>query len=245
MGGSFGVNEWNQNKQFCKFGLVTKPENLLYCGPFIFNKFSKNYKFIMKKNPNYWDRNNVRIDDVEFLYVGQNCENNSFIQSILVDLFKDNQLTKLNVNIKNREKLIQAFGEETIFKQGTGTTTYYLNWNLNRQTYKVGKSKSAKTTDAEKENTRKAILNENFRKAVFSSIPKIEMNARSDDPEMAEDCIRNTYTTPEFVSIDKEVTNASTGVKHAANSQYFEMVNREMKALNKKNDDDFAYYESK
>lgn len=237
MGGKLGVEEWKSVSRTCEFGLTTNPEYLWYCGPYILTEYKKQTSLSMTKNPHYWDLGNVSIDKVEYVY------NSGTNVGTLVTMFKTNQLSSLGVNSTNREELKQAFGEEAIFKQGTGTTTYYFNWNLNRQKYEVGASKSGKTTDAEKENTRKAILNENFRKAVFSAIPKTEMNARSDDAENAENCIRNTYTTPEFVSINKEITT-STGVKHAANSQYYEMVNKEMKKLNSVNGDDYAKYKS-
>lgn len=238
MGGAFGVEEWKEAKKTCQFGLTTRSEYLLYCGPYILTEFTKQTKLSMKKNPHYWDINNIQLDEIEYVY------NSGTNVQTLVQMFKDNQLSSLGVNSTNREELAQAFGEDAIFEQGTGTTTYYFNWNLNRQTYKVGSSASAKLNDeAAQENTRKAILNENFRKAVFSSIPKIEMNAQSDDPKNAAVCIRNTYTTPEFVSIDKDATT-STGVEHKANSNYYQMVNKEMDRLNKVNKDDYAKYKS-
>ena len=238
MGGAFGVDEWNEAKKNCDFGLTTNPEYLLYCGPYILTEYKKQASLSMKKNPHYWDVENLQLDVIDYVY------NSGTNVQTLVQMFKDNDLSSLGVNSTNRKELAEAFGEDAIFEQGTGTTTYYFNWNLNRQTYKVGSSVSPKLDNPTvQENTRKAILNENFRKAVFSAIPKIEMNAQSNDLESAEVCIRNTYTTPEFVSIDEEVTT-STGVRHKANSQYFEMVNMEMKKLNEVNKDDYAKYKS-
>ncbi len=237
LGGEFGVNEWKEAKKNCGFGLVTEPTYILYCGPYILTEFTTSTKLSMKKNESYWDIGNVQIDTVEYKYTtGQDATQ-------MVNDFKNNNLSSLGVNATTRNAVEQAFGEECIFEQGTGTTTYYFNWNLNRQTYQVGDCKSNKTDTKSRENTRKAILNENFRKAVFSAIPKIEMNARQDDNATAEVCIRNSYTTPEFVSISKEVTTSS-GVKHAANSEYYEMLNREMKNINKINKDEYAKYKS-
>ena len=234
LGGVLG-EDWDPKD--CGFGTTTRPQSLLYCGPYVFTAHTKGASLSMVKNTEYWDIGNVQIDKVDFVY------NSGTDANSLVEMFKNGEMSSLGVNSTNYDLVESEFGEEYIYEQGTGTTTYYFNWNLNRQTYAVGDCVSGKTTTAQKENTRKAILNENFRKAIFSAIPKVELNALADDAETALVCIRNTYTTPEFVSIGSSIEN-STGVTHAAGSQYYEMVNREMKALNVKNGDDFAKYKS-
>lgn len=234
MGGVLG-EDWDPKD--CGFGTTTKPQSILYCGPYVFTAHTKGASLSMAKNTEYWDIGNVQIDKVDYVY------NSGTDANSLVEMFKKGEMSSLGVNSSNYDLVESEFGEEYIYEQGTGTTTYYFNWNLNRQTYKVGDCESGKTTDAQKDNTRKAILNESFRKAVFSAIPKVELNALQDDDETALVCIRNTYTTPEFVSISSSVTTDS-GVNHAAGSQYYEMVNREMKAINEVNGDDFAKYKS-
>ena len=234
LGGVLG-EDWDPKD--CGFGTTTRPQSLLYCGPYVFTAHTKGASLSMVKNTEYWDIGNVQIDRVDFVY------NSGTDANSLVEMFKNGEMSSLGVNSTNYDLVESEFGEEYIYEQGTGTTTFYFNWNLNRQTYAVGDCVSGKTTTAQKENTRKAILNENFRKAIFSAIPKVELNALADDAETALVCIRNTYTTPEFVSIGSSIEN-STGVTHAAGSQYYEMVNREMKALNVKNGDDFAKYKS-
>ena len=92
-------------------------------------------------------------------------------------------------------------------------------------------------------NTRKAILNENFRKAVFSSIPKVQLNSLIDGNESALVCIRNTYTTPEFVKTTNKVTTPS-GVTHEGGSDYYQLVDAEMDAINEIEGDDYAKYQS-
>lgn len=239
VGGEFGVNEWKEAKSSCDFGLTSRPDYLLYCGPYILNEFTSQTKLTMVKNEKYWDAGNVQIERAEYVY------NSGTNATALIEMFKKNQLSSLGVNATTRDEIVAAFGEDAVFEQGTGTTTYYYNWNLNRQTYKVGNSISAKANDtAAQENTRKAILNENFRKAIFSAIPKIEMNARADDNATAEVCIRNTYTTPDFVKISKDVPASDTNLAQTANSEYYEMVNKEMKALNKENGDEYAKYKA-
>ena len=177
--------------QECGFGTTTKPQSLLYCGPYVFTAHTKGASLTMVKNTEYWDVGNVQIDKVDYVY------NSGTDATSLVEMFKKGELASLGVSSSNYDLVEDAYGEDYIYEQGTGTTTYYFNWNINRQTYAVGDCVSGKTTNAQKENTRKAILNENFRKAVFSAIPKVELNALQDDEDTALVCIRNTYTTPE------------------------------------------------
>ena len=232
-----GVLGEGWDPQACGFGKITRPQTLLYCGPYVLKEHSRSASLSMVKNEEYWDIDNVNINEINYVY------NSGVDAASLVEMFKNGELDSLGVNNINYDLVESEFGEEYIYEQGTGTTTYYFNWNLNRQTYAVGDCVSGKTTDAQKENTRKAILNENFRKAIFSAIPKIELNALQNDAETALSCIRNTFTAPELVSIGTSIEN-ETGVTHAAGSQYYEMVNKEMKVLNEENGDDFAKYKS-
>ena len=234
MGGMLG-ERWDPKD--CGFGTTTKPQSLLYCGPYVLKKHTKGASLSMVKNEKYWDKDNVNINEINYVY------NSGVDAASLVEMFKNGELDSLDVNNTNYDLVESEFGKEYIHERDTGATTYYFNWNLNRQTYSFGDCVSGKTTDAQKENTRKAILNENFRKAIFSAIPKIELNALATDSDLAINNIRNTYTTPEFVSIGASVEN-KTGVTHAAGSQYYEMVNREMKAINDKNEDDYGKYRS-
>lgn len=233
MGGAFGT-EWDSNS--CDFGKVGRTDTILYCGPYILSTFTENKELKMKKNTKYWDIGNVQIDNVNYVYTsGQDVQG-------LVNMFNENKLSSLGVNNQNYAAISEAY-PDSMYKQGVGTTTYYFNWNLNRSNYSVGDCVSGKVDDnTAKENTKKAILNENFRKAVFSAIPKIQMNALADDNNTATVSVRNTYTTPEFVSTTEEATT-STGVKHPS-SYYYEMVNREMEKINEVNGDDYARYAS-
>ena len=235
LGGAFG-SEWTKVKDKCDFGKTSRTDTLLYCGPYILTNFTSNQKLSMKRNPEYWDIGNVQIETVDFTYnSGENVAS-------LVQMFEDGDLSSLGVNSQNYEMVTEKYPNH-VFEQGTGTTTYYFNWNLNRNNYSVGDCVSGKTTDAEKQNTRTAILNENFRRAVFSAIPKIQMNALADDNNTAAVCVRNTYTTPEFVNIKEKVTT-TLGTEHEAGSYYYEMVNNEMKAINEEEGHSYAQYAS-
>ena len=240
-GGGLGT-EWDPGS--CDFGKVTENYTILYCGPFILSSFEENTELSMRKNPAYWDIGNVQIDEVNYIYA------NGWTPDDTLNKFEEGLLTSMGVNQENINKVIGTEEnpgkyKDHVYEQGVGTTTYYFNWNLNRQTYSVGDCKSSKAGDTTaQQNTRTAILNENFRKAVFSSIPKIQMNAFADDKKTAEVCVRNSYTYPEFVTTTAEVTNETTGVEHSTGNEYYKLLDAEMKRLNDVNEDSYAQYKS-
>ena len=47
----------------------TDPSQLVYCGPFVIENWVKGQKIVLKKNPNYWDAKNVKLDQLTFSVV--------------------------------------------------------------------------------------------------------------------------------------------------------------------------------
>ena len=234
-GGAFG-SEWDPEES--DFGKLLRSDILLYCGPYILTEFESYSSLSMRKNTSYWDVGNVQIDNINYVYYDINN------LSHLVNVFKNNELTSLDVNQENYDIIVEEYSNH-IYEKELGTTTNYFNWNLNRQTYELGDCRSGKLNDSvAQENTKKAILNESFRKAVFSAIPKIQMNAIADDNNTANVTIRNSYTTPEFVTTTGTVTNETTGVKHEGTNYYYQLLNNEMKAQNEVNGDNYARFAS-
>lgn len=50
------------------FGKQTDPESLLYNGPYLLKSITAKSSMEFEKNPNYWDADNVHIDDVKLTY---------------------------------------------------------------------------------------------------------------------------------------------------------------------------------
>ncbi len=69
--------------------------------------------------------------------------------------------------------------------------------NIDRQSYEI----TAKTTDAQKTSTKKAILNKDFRQAIMFAFNRKAYVAQA-NREAANKVIRNTFTPPNFVQIN-------------------------------------------
>ena len=52
-------------KEGDKYG--TTADSMAYNGPFILTEWSNQDKLVLKKNPNYWDAANIKLDEVDFL----------------------------------------------------------------------------------------------------------------------------------------------------------------------------------
>ena len=200
MGGDVGT-KWEEDE--CDFGgLHNGNVLLLSCGPYIVEKFLKD-NIVFIKNSNYWDKDNVKLERIEF--------------NLLTDLqdvnFIKNNITEININSFSNSSL-ESYYPYSVRPNEVGTSTYIYSWNMNRDTY----SESAINSNSvsEKKNTKEAIENINFRKAIFSSIPKHELNYGYNDDKSSADNIRNTVSFPNM-----EIE----GIK------YYELVNEEMDKL--------------
>lgn len=50
--------------QGAEYGL--SPEKTLYCGPFVWKEWFSGSSFLLEKNPDYWDKDAVKLDAIEF-----------------------------------------------------------------------------------------------------------------------------------------------------------------------------------
>lgn len=46
--------------------LASSPENLVYSGPFKLKEWNHEQNIVLVKNDNYWDKNNVKLDEIDF-----------------------------------------------------------------------------------------------------------------------------------------------------------------------------------
>ena len=63
----FPVNEEFLNSQGKDYGAAT-PSGILYNGPYILKNFTSKSVIEYEKNPNYWDKEKVKIEKVKLTY---------------------------------------------------------------------------------------------------------------------------------------------------------------------------------
>lgn len=173
------------------FGKVD-PANILYSGPFLMKAFVSKSVIEYKKNPNYWDAKNVFVDDVKLTYYDGSD------QDALVRNFTDGAYSyaRLYPNSSSFEGIKEKYKDDIIYSM-QDATSYYWNFNLDRQAYKF----TSKTTDIEKKSTQEAVLNKNFRQAINFAYDRTSYGAQTQGEGGATKILRNLVVPPTFVSI--------------------------------------------
>ncbi|HFX3747820.1 TPA: peptide ABC transporter substrate-binding protein [Enterococcus faecium] len=184
------------NEEFLKskgkdFGKPT-PDSILYNGPFILANNTAKSVIEYTKNESYWDPKNVHLDTVKWTY------NDGSDPDGLFKSYENGELSLARVypNSPGYKDVTKAYPDGVTWSQ-TGGSTYNLTFNFNRGTFDA----TSKTTDKEKEETQKAILDRNFRLAILFGFDKKSYNAQSVGEEGATKALRNTLVPADFVEI--------------------------------------------
>lgn len=185
----YPINEEFLKSKGDKFGGLSA-DSLLYNGPFILSSLTNKSEITYKANENYWDRDNVHIDTVKLSYYDASKPESQYSG------FTDGSLDKARLfpTMPYFEKVDK---DEIIWEQQSAST-YYAALNYNRQNY----SNTKKTSDKQKEETKKALLNKNFRNALSFSISKEKYNAQLNGQDGADKALRATLVPYDFVKID-------------------------------------------
>ncbi|MGT2935323.1 peptide ABC transporter substrate-binding protein [Streptococcus castoreus] len=188
------------NAEFLKskgkdFGKATDPSSILYNGPFLIKSLTSKSSIEFSKNKNYWDAKNVHVDGVQLTYYdGQDQE--SLFRNFDDGAYSVARLFPTTPSYKTAKK---KYGDSITYGQ-QDATTYYATFNLNRTAYNHTK----KTSDSQKSDTKKAILNKDFRQALAFGFDRMSYQAQSAGKEAANKSLRNTLVPPAFVQIDHQ-----------------------------------------
>ena len=139
------------------FGKATDVTSILYNGAYLLKGLTSKSSIEMTKNQNYWDKQNVFIDDIKLSYFdGQDADS-------LGRGFDEGNYpaTPLFKNSANYERLKEKYKDNIIYSQQKGNT-FYISTNIDRVAY----NHTTKTSDAEKSSTKKALLNKDFRQSL-------------------------------------------------------------------------------
>jgi len=144
------------------------------------------------KNPHYYDQEKVTIERVKLAYVDGSD------QDMTIRNFESGAYSSAGVypNSSNFAKTKEKYKDNIVYSLQDATSWYY-NFNVNRQTY----NHTAKTSDEQKQATQAAILNKNFRQAINFAIDRTAYSAQSNGEEAAKNTLRNTLVPPTFVQV--------------------------------------------
>lgn len=198
----FPINEDFLTSQGKDFGTV-KPSSILYNGPYILKNLTSKSVIEYAKNQNYWDKDKVKIDEIKLSYVdGSDPEG-------LVRNFEDGAYTnaRLYPTSSNYSGIYEKYKDSITYRPQDGTTYYYA-FNIHRQKY----DHTAKTSDGQKNSTREAILNKNFRQSINFAVNRTAWAAQANGEDGANKVLRTNLVPSDFVQVgDKTFGQVSQG----------------------------------
>ena len=188
------VNEEFLNATGKDYGTPT-PSSILYNGPYFLKSLISKSVIEYEKNPNYWDKDNVKIDNVKLtFYDGSDQE--SLIRSFTQGAYTTARLFPASSNFESTKK---EYGDKIVYSPQEATS-YYLTVNVNRQSY----NKTAKTDEAQKTSTKEALLNKNFRQALNFALDRHSYTAQLNGEEGADKIIRNSLVPHDYVQVGEK-----------------------------------------
>ncbi len=190
------------------FGVVS-PENILYCGAFILSEMTSKSKISYVKNENYWDKDNVHLSEVNFLY-DDFKDPKSLINGFEAGTYN---VAFLRSDWEDFDKYVEKYKDNAYYAM-PNPNTYGFSLNFNRRATKYTNK------DAEGlKNTHDALMNANFRKAVRAAFGRLDYMRQTMPEQVAKSTMHNTWTYVDLVSNSK-------------GENYGSMINRKFNEIN-------------
>ncbi|MBO4429224.1 MAG: hypothetical protein J5832_04635 [Clostridia bacterium] len=180
------------------FGAV-EPAGILYNGCYILTSLVANQEVKFDKNQKYYDKDNVFVDHVKVTYSdGKEADQN-------FNMFVRGEVTStaINSNLPQVVEIADRDYKDNQYKSMTDSTTFWGAFNFDRQLYTLYSDTSVSTTDktdAQKADTKAAILNKNFRLAVYAAYSTKATQTITQGEERALDAARNTLVPYTFAA---------------------------------------------
>ena len=210
---------WPINAEFLEskgsdFGAV-EPDSILYNGCYILSSLVPAQEVRFDANPNYYDAKNVFVQHVVVTYSDGKDPAQNF------NMFVNGEVTSTTVNQSLPEVVAKAaeLYPDNQYKSMTTATSYWGAFNWNRQMYALYNDPSVSTTsktDAQKADAKAAILNADFRRAVYAAYSAHAVEAITLGEEHADGVIRNTLVPYTFQTTSDGRTYGSIVEKYAA-----------------------------
>lgn len=210
---------WPINAEFLEskgsdFGAV-EPDSILYNGCYILSSLVPAQEVRFDANPNYYDAKNVFVQHVVVTYSDGKDPAQNF------NMFVNGEVTSTTVNQSLPEVVAKAaeLYPDNQYKSMTTATSYWGAFNWDRQMYALYNDPSVSTTsktDAQKADAKAAILNADFRRAVYAAYSAHAVEAITLGEEHADGVIRNTLVPYTFAMTTDGRTYGSIVEKYAA-----------------------------
>jgi len=201
MGGKFGM-DYDPSAADYTYG--KGPDSIAYCGPYLVSSLTEQNSIVFSANPTYWNAENVRLQTITWKY------NDGSDPTKYYTDFTSGTIDYVSLS----DSIVQLAVDDGIFDEysvvsGTGSMTYYNNYNLNRialANFNDGTTAASSKTEEDVERCNQAMRNVHFRRALSFATDRGSMNAQSVGEELKLVSVRNSLTPGRFVTLDEEVT---------------------------------------
>jgi oligopeptide transport system substrate-binding protein len=156
---------------------------LLYNGAYILSEFEPQMQRILKKNPTYWDAENIHITEINYKY-------NKEATALAGELYKRGEISAVSIPAANIDEWMNNPELKDKVRPGTlGTYTYFYAFNFDPKF----------DAEYEPENWKIAVNNTNFRNSIKYAFNRVAA-MQTEEPYNPEYRIINTITPPNFAA---------------------------------------------
>ena len=194
----FPINEEFLTSKGAEFGAV-EPSSILYNGCYILTSVVAQQEVTFDANPNYYDAANVNVKHVKVIYTDGKDPTQNF------NMFVNGEVLSTSINSSYPDVVAKAneLYADNQYKSMTTATSYWGAFNFDRLLYNLYSDPSVSTTtkdDAQKADTKAAILNKYFRLAVYAAYSTKATQSITKGEERALDAARNTLVPYTFAA---------------------------------------------
>lgn len=176
----------------CGYGVATDPSSILYNGAYIIDELVSKSSQKLHKNENYWDAEHVYVNKISRVY------NDGSDPAFTVKGFEQDEnpfyMATLLTTAPDFSKYLEDYKDYAY----TGLQNAYIfgiNFNFNRVNYE-----NSDKTEKQFADSKKALLNTHFRRALKFGLDRVSYMATAVDPSIAEKALRSIECPWDFVT---------------------------------------------
>ncbi|MBQ6996963.1 MAG: peptide ABC transporter substrate-binding protein [Oscillospiraceae bacterium] len=225
MGGKFGA-DFDDTAESYLYG--KGPDSIAYCGPYVVTSYTPNNSIVLQANESYWNAENINLKSFTYMYT-----DGSDSQKMYDDFF-NGVVDTMGMNTE-RVTIAKSAGtfDDYAYVSDTDATTYCGFFNLRRAAFVTGEGiGQSPKTEEQIVRTGAAMLNQNFRLALATSIDRGTYNAQSVGEELKLTSLVNSYTPGNYCYLSEDVTVAINGTDktYTAGTAYGQIVQDQLDA---------------
>lgn len=122
-----------QNEEFVesqKDDYALEPENLIFNGPFVLDSWNHDQKWTLKRNEAYWDKDNVKIDEIDFKVTKDTATEVNLYETDTIDIAT---LSSEYVDLySDHEDYVTSLNAEMYFLRFNQRSEYMKNRNIRK-----------------------------------------------------------------------------------------------------------------